>query len=360
MKKEKILLLLFLGSAAFVSCNRVAEKQEDVKLTMEEYNKNQTSIKSETIQMKDSLCDPTIYQLVRDSLILVFNQPHCDYLMEFYSLNSGKIVAQVAHVGQGPDELNSCTFLERMGDSILYVRDQSFCYKLSIDRMLKTGRLSPLAKFKLSPDAHTNAEICMLGDSKYVAYNIWYLDNTQYNNKVPMLNIYNINDESGHSMGELPYFVAPVNGAHLFRVPQTGRIWVADMHKDKIEIKDDSLKTVRTIEGPDYFAPKYKLADSSAPIKFVSFQGDKECRAYSSFCVTSRHVYLVYEGNEKFDMEHLQPVKISKFDLDGNFICSYKTDRYILSISVDKDEKYLYATSRTSAQSQAVFVKYKL
>lgn len=359
--KSKFFLSCGICLIVASSCSSFRAEQSDVKLTKDVFDKNQKVLKSENIQLNDSLCDPTCFYVLRDTLALVINQPQCEYIMEFYSLKSRRLIARIAPVGQGPDELtSSCSLVEKENDSILYIRDRNSCYKLSIDSMLKYKRLMPLSKFKLSPDVHNYCEICMLGDTKYIAYNIWYLDSSEYNNKVPKLKIYDIHDNKGHNVGDLPYFVASVNGAHLFRVNQTGQIWAADIHRDKIEIINDSLRTVKKIEGPDFYVPRYKRVDSNAPIKFITFKNDKEIRAYSNFAVTSQHVYLVYEENDCFDGEHLKPVKIAKFDLKGNFICSYRTDRYIYSISVDKDEKYLYGATKTSTRSQAEFVRFKI
>lgn len=361
MKKTLLLLGCSICLIMASSCsNKSQTEQGDIKLTKEVFDKNQKMLKSEKILMNDSLCNPTCFYVLRDTLALVINQSQCERLMEFYSLKSRKLIAQVAPVGQGPDELTSCTLLEKEDDSILYIRDQNICYKLSVDSMLKYKRLMPLAKFKLSPDVHNYGEICMVGDKKYVAYNLWYLDSPEYNNKVSKLKLYDIYDESGHNMGDLPYFVAPVNGAHLFKVNKTGQIWVADMHRDRIEIVDDSLKTVRTIDGPDFYNPQYKQTESNAPIRFISFKDEKEIRTYSGFAVTSKHVYMVYEGKNSFDEKHLNPVQIAKFDLEGNFISSYQTDRYIYSISIDKNEEYLYGATKTSILSQTEFVRFKL
>ena len=54
-------------------------------------------------------------------------------------------------------------------------------------------------------------------------------------------------------MDDFPFFVASVNGARLFKNPQTQELWTADMHRDAIRIYNDSLKQIRELVGPDHF-----------------------------------------------------------------------------------------------------------
>ena len=45
-------------------------------------------------------------------------------------------------------------------------------------------------------------------------------------------------------MDKYSFFVADVNGGNLFRVADN-RIWLAELHKDRISIYDDSLHLIK-------------------------------------------------------------------------------------------------------------------
>lgn len=71
-------------------------------------------------------------------------------------------------------------------------------------------------------------------------------------------------------MDDFPFFVASVNGARLFKNPQTQELWTADMHRDAIRIYNDSLKQIRELVGPDHFSPEYTRRQIDAPVAFVT------------------------------------------------------------------------------------------
>ena len=161
-------------------------------------------------------------------------------------------------------------------------------------------------------------------------------------------------------MDDFPFFVASVNGARVFKNPQTQELWTADMHRDAIRIYNDSLKQIRELVGPDHFSPEYTRRQIDAPVAFVTFADECDYHAYTDYYITDKHIYLVYEGNKHFDMKNLSPVEIFKLDFDGNLLCNYKLDRYVYSISINKKEDTLYCASRPSVMEPPVILKYKL
>ena len=106
-------------------------------------------------------------------------------------------------------------------------------------------------------------------------------------------------------MDDFPFFVASVNGARLFKNPQTQELWTADMHRDAIRIYNDSLKQIRELVGPDHFSPEYTRRQIDAPVAFVTFADECDYHAYTDYYITDKHIYLVYEGNKHFDMKNL-------------------------------------------------------
>lgn len=56
----------------------------------------------------DSLLYPASFRVMNDTLLVVSNQPICDYQLEVYSLNTLRPVAQLIRKGNGPGEMLSC------------------------------------------------------------------------------------------------------------------------------------------------------------------------------------------------------------------------------------------------------------
>lgn len=362
---KSIALLVTIGATIiFNSCKFQEDKTNQIHYTRQDFKKQKTLSNPEIITLPEVLNPASLY-LIQDSIIVIQNQPDCDYLLEIYSINNlTSPLIQLAPKGNGPEDMLSCyCYIHTNTQPEFYLEDghKNHYYTVNIDSILKNKKLSLSAAFKYNPNKHPSSEICSLDKSHYITYNMWYLDSSQFNNNVPKLEISSTNEtERRIEMGEKPYFVGAVNGAHLFKNPKTHDIWSADIHQDKIDIYDDSLNLKRVLYGPDHFQPKYVRKESNAPIAFIGFDYNKEYKTYSNFFITDKHIYLIYEGNENYNPDHLEPVEIFKLDFDGNLLCNYKLDRYLYTISIDKAEKYLYGSSRNAIQDETFFVRYKL
>lgn len=314
----------------------------------------------------DSLLDPAVCYLYHDDYLVIGNQSHCDYLIEIYSLKENKIVTRLAPRGNGPGEITSCfCYASSSEDKLFNFKDMQTgtFYRIHLDSSLINNKIFIQDQFRYDSNIHPNAEIYKIGDKQYVAYSMWYLDDSTYGNAVSPLAFYNTEEtETPQEREDYAYFVAPVNESHLLVDPSTQAIWLADGHKDKIRIYNDSLQVVKVITGPDHLAPAYTLMESNLPMPFVNFPENKYYGAYLGGTLTSDHAYLIYEGinGKAYDSENLQPVEIFKFDKKGNPVAHYQLDRYVYAISIDSAEKHLYATARKGAGEPAEFVRYKL
>ncbi len=312
----------------------------------------------------DSLLYPASFRVVKDSILVVNNQPMCDYLLEFYSLKSCKPLAQMVRKGNGPDDMLSCYLdLHTSESTSFYLMDGMAAkyYKVDLDTLLSYKRLKPMSSFGYSSEINPSTFVLDYDTDTYIGCNMWYSPDKKYSNDISSpLSAFSKNVDNKKPMTDYKYFTASVTGLILFKNPQTGYIWAADMHRDQICIYNDSLRLLSTIDGPDHLEVSYEIAQSNSPVPFVTFTNERDVRGYSDYFITNRFIYLLYEGNEHFDPMNLSPVEILKFDLDGNLLCDYKFDRYIYSISVDHTDTYLYCGSRKNLQDPPVLLKYKL
>ncbi len=268
--------------------------------------------------------------------------------------------------------MHSCyCYVNSNSDSLFYLKDDgsySFMF-VNLDSTLKSQKLYIQKRFHYNPELHYYVEICPVDNQHYVGYHMWYLNDSTYNNNLPnaltkyYMDIKNIESSNvQNSMSKYRYFVASVNDVHLFKNPLNKQIWMADAHRDRIDIYNDSLQVVKTLSGPDNYSIKYSLQKSNSPIPFISFEGEKSYRSYSNWTFTDKYIYIIYEGINGgiYNIEDLQPVEVFKFDWNGNLICNYMLDRHVSTLSVDSHEKYLYCTSRKSFKDTPQFIRYKL
>lgn len=208
--------------------------------------------------------------------------------------------------------------------------------------------------------SHVQSDICVVDDSSYVAYNIWYVDDPEFSNGVEAPLQRYAKNKLPKDEGFMEYFVAPVNGARIFYNHRRHEIWAMDLHKDRISIYNDSLQLQKEMIGPDNLQPQYTQVESNAPFAFISFTGGQSYMGYIDYCLTREHVYLIYSGDTRYSPEALQPVDVFKLKYDGTLECIYHLDKHLLTISVDSKEEYLYGTARNALDGYSVFVRYKL
>ena len=350
-------VLLFL-----VGCQSGNSISGEMIFSRADFKENKVMENPEEIVMEDLLY-PASFRVMYDSILVVGNQSVCDYQLELYSLNTLKPIKQLITKGNGPNEMFSCgLMLHTNQDKAFYLQDSNagVCYVTDMKSLLANAVFTPLDKFRYSSEILNTTDICLMGDNRYVGYHMWYLEDKDFSPVESPLAYYAYNDNSGKGMQDFPYFVASVTGARFFKNPKTGQIWTLDFYRDRIQVYDDSLKVVASMEGPDRFNPSYTKRAINAPVSFVAFEGGLYYAAYTDYYLTDKHIYVVYQGTKSFNPQELPAVEIFKLDFDGNLLCNYKFDRYVYSVSVDSKERYMYVASRKSVDEPPVILRYEL
>ncbi len=312
------------------------------------------------IELEEAL-NPYYCYLVKDSLVILSNRDDVQkYKAGLYSLNSGKLIREFGHKGNGPKEFIDFTLDIRRNDAdVFYVEDviQNKYWICSLDSLVKNKEYQ-LKEFTYSRDV---IRLCPMND-EYIGYNSWYTKENKYTNNVKKLQSYvMVSGPKGRIATGYDYFVANVTGGYVFTNPTKKNIWVADFFEGKIDIYNDSLQLIKILVGPDEFNHQYKLIEEDG-FKYVYFAKGTSYRGYLCYTLTQDHVYLVYEGTNgtPYRMEDLKNVEIFKLDWNGNLLCNYQLNKHAIAISVDSGEKYLYACCLDSYDGDVEFLKYVL
>ena len=364
MKEYTLFILLFVNLIQSCTIERKnASDEQEQTFVRTNFAKTKELKMAQEIVIPD-LLNPASFRVIHDSVLIVNNQPGCDYFLELYSLKTLQPIVQLVPKGNGPGEMKSCWLSLHTNDcNQFYLQDDATktYYTVDIDSILINRKLHILSKFRYSSEILSSAGLCMIDDKGYIGYHQWYLDNKEYNNGINSpLKFFKMNEDSKKSVRDFRYFVSQVNGTQIFVNPQDRQVWSIDMHRDRICIYNDSLRLVKIVNGPDQFSPDYTVRENRQHIPFVIFADELNYRAYIDYYVTDKHIYLVYEGTKHFNPENMLPVEIFKLDFEGNPLCNYKVDRHIYSISIDKKEQYLYGVARSSVLKEPVFLKYEL
>ena len=123
--------------------------------------------------------------------------------------------------------------------------------------ILQNKKFVPTDKFQYTSLSHIQSDICVVGDSSYVAYNIWYVDDPAFSIGVAAPLQRYAKSKLPKDEGLMENFVGSVNGARIFYDQRRHEIWAMDLHKDRISIYNDSLQLLKEMIGPDNLQPQY-------------------------------------------------------------------------------------------------------
>ncbi|WP_455672075.1 BF3164 family lipoprotein [Phocaeicola sp.] len=354
--------IAYITSLLILACSCTSNQSDNTKTILFNRNDFPETIhlsSPDTIDIADAL-DPQEFYLVKDSLVIISNRSAAqEYKAGLYLLN-GKLIKEIAPKGNGPKEFISCTLDIRDSNSdTFYIEDviQNKYWECSIDSIIHSKDYL-LNYFTYSRDV---IRLCPL-ENEYIGFNFWYLNNNKYDNGVKALSKYERqNDARGRIGSGHSYFVANITGGYVFTNTTKEQFWVANFFEDKISIYNDSLELIKHIDGPDHFNHQFKEIEEE-DYKYIFFEKGTSYRGYVAYTTTPNYVYLVYEGTNgtPYRTNNLKNVEVFKLDWEGNLISNYQLDKHIYTISIDSQDKYLYATSCNSYEGDIKFIRYKL
>lgn len=307
--------------------------------------------------------NPLFYHVIRDSLVLITNKDDSqDFKCGLYSI-TGEMKCELAPKGTGPYEFVSANIkIDSNNTDTFYIEDvvQNKLWIYNIDSVIDQGKMYKPSVVNIP---RSIISYCPYTDDSFVGYHFWHCDNEMYNNDIPPLGIYRYNqvDSINSQKHEYKYFVANITGALLFTDKMKKDIWCANFYQDRIDIYNDSLQIKKSLLGPDQYNIKYAEIDEGNN-KAIYFDRGNKFEAYRSFVLTDKHIYMLYLAihDVPYTSDNLSPVEVFKLSWDGELLSIYKLDRYLYSISIDSEERYLYGTSCKSYNDTPDFVRYKL
>lgn len=354
------LLSIFLCCAC---CEKTSTRSiPDTDFSRKDFRQSISLSDPDTVIIDDAL-NPLDFYLVKDSMVLIENADDSQtYKAGIYQLKTGRLIREFARKGEGPEEFVSCQLDVRsnLSDSF-YLDDfmQNRYWECNLDSLIFGSRYLQ-DHFIYSRDV---IRLCPLNNI-YIGYNFWFIDEACFDNGIssPLGKYEKKTQPSGRQSTGHPYFVANVTGGFVFCSPDKKQIWVADFYDSRIHIYNDSLQEIKCLHGPDNFKRTFNASPDKEYNHFVSFDRGTSFRGYVAYTTTDKHVYLVYEGTNgtPYRVHDLKPVEVFKLDWEGNLLLRYQLDRYIRTVSIDSQERHLYATSYSSHGDPTVFIKYTL
>lgn len=320
-----------------------------------------------TIELKgvpvfsDSVINPDEAYVVMDSLLLVSNDdPAQKEKIKLFSLKDGHQISSFFSKGHAENELISCNLKCFSSDSkLFYVNDFIQCkYWVCSVESLYMGKNPIIKSFFYSRDVLSLYPL----ESNYIGFNLWYMNDKKYSNGITCpIQRFDISKEKGQRRPSERhrYYVANVSGASIALNPHNGDIWVAYKHDNVIEIYDDDMILRKRMTGPERSRCKYQTREIKEQ-EYVFFEKESYVSSFYACFSTDKYVYLLHEDKNGVAIPPKpMPVEIYKLDWDGNLMCNYKLDRQAYEISLDSNEKNLFAICMDNENNLQV-IKYTL
>lgn len=175
-------LIAVIAAAFLSSCTPQKEVAGDVSFSREDFQTTKELSNPQEIAI-DSLLNPAGFRVMNDSVLVVVNQPNCEFLLELYSLNTLQPLAQLITKGNGPGEMFSCALgLHSNASDNFYLQDSNSktCYIVDLKTLLNSRRFVPDEQFRYSSEVLPTSDLCLLDDNRYIGYHcgIWMISNS--------------------------------------------------------------------------------------------------------------------------------------------------------------------------------------
>lgn len=298
--------------------------------------------------------------IINDSVAIVGNEisDRIPYLLEFYNMNTGRMISGFLRAGKGKGEIVSANY--RLKNNTLFVLNGNKQELIPVDISLALTDSTYLPTAFETGGAYGDVDF-VCGDT-IVATNFLYYDffssKAKFNKGLPRFYRMSLNKDVSIPWRDWVNFKTsvflPNVQTECVAVNQSkNRIVTASRTLPEITLFDLAGNRVKTLIGPEVYDIKFSVINNVA--MFTRFYA-----SFSSIFGNDNYFYLSYEN--MIDVSHLDSSKginseIFQFDWDGNLLNHYQLDKKIYKFSINGD--YLYAT--TSGEESLIDIyKFKL
>lgn len=358
--KKNMRLMVSCVFCVLVSCSQAPEVKEHEIVYF-----NRSDFLAESILIADTIdfdkpLNPKGFDIVRDSIIFVSNWANHDIFLELYNLNTKELIGFAAPKGRGPGEYLSCLPIYCHG----YSRDTLLIYDpvasqlsiLNIDSLLiYLEKTKPDKRYSV-PGFVRNPALINL--DKLIGWNYYSFNSQGIDNGFDRLFLvdYSVDPKPSLRLKSDHYNAINYSTGHTIVNRKKEKVFVADRTNANIYVYNMDLNLVKELRGPDLFSIDYKINHET---KKVSFADGKRYWTYSRYCYTNEAIYFIYDGAIGITGSPRDPVEVLKFSWEGDLLHRYQLDQYIIGISVDSKEEFLYASSYTPDEYPRL-LRYKL
>lgn len=352
MNRLSFFIGLIVAFAIITSCNRSDSTNETFDYA------SFPIITGEEILVDADILNPQDILAVKDGVLIYDYNDTCFFA--YYSNLDVKTPQYIARKGQGPFEfINTRDCYYNPLTESLFLNDtqqkKARTFKISSDKILLDSN-TIVSTVDFLPIR--GGEVMPLG-SKFVTEGV-------FGNK--LLALVDSDGTLLQTFGEYPgdttgirdkISFGLINQFRIIANPQGTRLVAAGTYSDWLAFYDMTGDNPKVIKERFTFSPKAK---TEKPNEYVTVlkPDDNDIRNYKHLSATPNHVYLLYDGRTKAEIDDgvKKPKTILKLNWDGELVAGYRVNDRLFSISASEDDSALYGLITRNGEDAVV--KYTL
>jgi len=324
------------------------------------FNKQEKLHAEKIIPIKDLYIKfPKIYNLTDSSLVIsaiAMNFTSNDHLICIIGKHTGKIIKELGKGGRGPDELTTLSNIDKLNNKIVFYDPMS--------------RKILLYENKTDSVSHQT----LGAQKKYMYRNLYMIDDNKFLSSGDFENsMYYYGDLStGECSLHLSYPYLPdipedkqenfqiarslAFSGNMVKQPGGKRLAYYARSAGYLQIIEISTPSIEEVMHWYFAHPTGKLVNRGGYNIWVQDM-EKSTDSFLSGTASKKFIYLLYSGKPR---SHNKGSKVFVFDWNGNRIKILELDQEVKAISIDREDRNIYAITINDKTLNSEIIHYVL
>ncbi|GHB52359.1 BF3164 family lipoprotein [Mongoliitalea lutea] len=333
-----MLFLLFLISSCSTKVETIQSDYYEIKTFTENDIPEAISLKGKKFDFPQ-LINPRHIFWEGDYLIVA--ERGNDTLMHVIDIKENKYIKRIGQNGLGPGEITMIHRFQKdkeKGNFWVYDAEQKIFAKYNL---YSNSALSEI-QFKQSEELFLAMDMVWSSDSTWMTIRADKEEKfVEFNIKGEIIQTFG-SWEGMLDVKDVPYSViSSIHQGVLAADPARKHFVKVGVARDYIEILEKETGKIISVRGPEQFVPEFEVHYSGG-YPYPHFHKNSP-NFYTSCQPKSKYIYTLYFGKDmELYKEGLMDNRVLVFDYKGNIIMEFDLDHYLLSFTIDEENRKIY------------------
>jgi len=298
------------------------------------------------------------HQIIDQGGYLIVSSLTSDWGLFVIEKSTMKIVKKVAKIGDGPDEVSDVWQLDKGFDDQT-VWTFSFTNKEFSEFSISSGDQNPLRKIKITEAGYQSLSANWINENAWIGYqNIGASRFAVFDTlmqKKKSVGLWPSSSNGDPLPDNKTFILSRLNQGYTALSPDRKTLIHSNIKTDAFEIIDLNSGKITKVIGPIMQELEYTLSGSGASLGVIVDENMKN--GYNHTSITKEKIFLCFLGNSYQERREkgIMSENIFVFDFKGVPLINYKLDRSIKALSVNENERKIYALTYEEEPGLAIF-----